>query len=205
MPRLTRSDPTPIGSHRGKAAESEPRNHHHLQKKDQESALLRLPTEVRDIIYEFALTKGVVDVVEVGEEEKENQNIGEEKKENQNIFRLECDDPHVQEVNQLKYVCQQLHKETSGLGLKWNTLLFRQHLSPSVCIRFLRACCDAQKDKIKEMIINIYSERTDSLSTSAASELEEFDRSHPNIKINVVVTRVRLSVVNVEGGNLVLG
>jgi hypothetical protein len=83
------------------------------------SLLLSLPIELRDEIYQHALTfmEGLfatsmkvatyLDPV---------------------IFCRKGKIKEKEEYNQIKYVCRQLYNETSGLGLSWNSLHFRDSL-----------------------------------------------------------------------------
>ncbi|KAF2878057.1 hypothetical protein BDV95DRAFT_600736 [Massariosphaeria phaeospora] len=78
----------------------------------QTSPLFRLPGEIRNRIYGYALSYGEAIVKEDG----------------QGLFRLckpteKADDP-LEELNLLKYTCRQAQHETRALGTQYNTLVF---------------------------------------------------------------------------------
>lgn len=80
---------------------------------EQKSKLLSLPAEIRNIIYEYALTEdgGVVgDIRHLPGTWLRFRAADNEDKD------LAC------ESNQLRYVCRQLHKETTALGLGFNDI-----------------------------------------------------------------------------------
>jgi len=76
--------------------------------------LLQLPRELRDMIYEYALTEpgGLVADVVRGLDAWTR-------------FRAAENEEHQElESNQLRFVCRQLYVETSALGLRYNDLIF---------------------------------------------------------------------------------
>ena len=80
-----------------------------------QSRLLQLPRELRDMIYEYALTKpgGLVADVVRGLDAWTR-------------FRAAENEEHQElESNQLRFVCRQLYVETSALGMRYNDLTFR--------------------------------------------------------------------------------
>lgn len=79
------------------------------------SPLLKLPKELRDIIYEYALTEHRGLLVHY------NQSLNKSL-----LCRFVPTYDHTRhEPNQLRYVCRQLHIETSALGLRYNDITFR--------------------------------------------------------------------------------
>ncbi|KAI4915123.1 hypothetical protein J4E90_005162 [Alternaria incomplexa] len=77
--------------------------------------LLALPRELRDIIYEYALTE------DEGLLLFERRTLGEPYSSRRIFEGRRPTDPDV-ESNRLKYVCRQLYDETKGLGLGLNDL-----------------------------------------------------------------------------------
>ncbi|KAF2640180.1 hypothetical protein P280DRAFT_549978 [Massarina eburnea CBS 473.64] len=89
--------------------------------------LLSLPGELRNRIYQYVLTEGVVEVKEEANNGKilfclcrkgsKPGDVVSKPNKNTSIYGK-----HSRELNQMKYVCRQLHIETKGQGLKWNAL-----------------------------------------------------------------------------------
>ncbi|KAF2115326.1 hypothetical protein BDV96DRAFT_75187 [Lophiotrema nucula] len=85
---------------------------------DRPSLFLSLPRELRDEVYEFALTYNDNLIAEVAE-----NRYGSDGNQPDHAW-LRLRQPHTdQESNQLRYVCRQLHEETSGLSIKLNDIL----------------------------------------------------------------------------------
>lgn len=74
---------------------------------DERCRLLKLPAEIRAMIYEYALTEQGGLVISGGHLHSAR------------VDSEECD------ANQLKFVCKQLHAETKGLGLRYNILTIK--------------------------------------------------------------------------------
>lgn len=106
------------------------------------SRLLDLPREIRDMIYEYALTEdqGLLLV---------------EHDDTQKSFRgCRPTDPST-ESNCLEYVCRQLYYETKGLGLGLNNLTIRSEFREQIedFITFFSTCSASQQQCIRKTIL----------------------------------------------------
>lgn len=110
----------------------------------QPSRLLALPREIRDIIYEYALTEvdGLVII------ETSNQKTSTSK------FKLCYGDEKYEEANQMKFACRQLHVETRGLGLKLNKLRFMSNCHMMSFRRFLSTCSIKQQQSLRRITLS---------------------------------------------------
>ncbi len=79
---------------------------------NQSSRLLLLPAEIRNHIYELVLTSGKALLYEEATDHRKPR------------FIVEQDLPNLNELNQIKYVCHQLYKETAGIEIKFNEVIF---------------------------------------------------------------------------------
>lgn len=140
----------------------------------QQSPLLQLPGELRNLIYEctLAMADGAFCKRRCGS----------------GPFRLyessTCDPIDRNEINQMKYSCHQLYRETSGLGLEMNTIIFDsastfltfpQPLASRDCCSFMRECAETQQRKIKK--ITLWEVRPDD---------ERFPHEDPGFDLNSV-------------------
>ncbi|KAI4931143.1 hypothetical protein J4E85_003732 [Alternaria conjuncta] len=87
--------------------------------------LLDLPRELRDMIYEYALTEKAGLVV---------------LKSTPSRLRA-ADNPRGPDPNSLKFVCRQLYAETKGLGLRYNKLTFPSSFSYELFDKFTKKHC----------------------------------------------------------------
>ena len=87
--------------------------------------LLDLPRELRDMIYEYALTEKAGLVV---------------LKSSPSRLRA-ADNPRGPDPNSLKFVCRQLYAETKGLGLRYNKLTFPGSFSYELFDKFTKKHC----------------------------------------------------------------
>jgi hypothetical protein len=158
--------------------------------KDGHCAFFKLPAEIRNLVYQFALT--------------EEHEIGYG-----DIRNLECNfDLKVQPLiiltvdrempfNQLKYVSRQLYAETAGFGLKRNTLSFRGSGCYSM-IRFkhfVNNCSTYQQGQIRKVVVSIGLDgmvdfwRSIEIgkcypdAQNAFEEIYEFCHSHPKVAV----------------------
>ncbi|KAF2478368.1 uncharacterized protein BDR25DRAFT_188913, partial [Lindgomyces ingoldianus] len=81
------------------------------------SALLQLPGEIRNKIYEFALYEPAGIQYRYWTNRTHKKPI---------FFVDQKTSTEPQEFNQLKYVCGKLHTETAGIEIKFNNLIFLQ-------------------------------------------------------------------------------
>lgn len=159
--------------------------------------LLTLPQEIRDIIYEFALTEkyGLIyqeDEHGVGRLCSGNlrrivkacrfQEYGWESEDNNDGKRLR----KLPVANQLQFTCRQLRQETKGVGLRLNRVVFlhRQHdVALSHCILFLRSLTAKQKESIK--VTAMPHDVCWLGDISNVAELLVFCKDHPKSQVNV--------------------
>jgi len=130
--RLTPSQPVPRGD---SAPPSAP------------NRLLALPRELRDIIYEYALTE------DNGLLLFERRTLGEPYSPQRIFEGRRPTDPDV-ESNRLKYVCRQLYHETKGLGLKLNDLAMHSRRQVEAFVAFLDTCSDSQQQCIRKVTLS---------------------------------------------------
>ena len=109
----------------------------------QNSLILRLPGEVRNMIYKYTLTKpnGLFYTQKPNERSSGRQQYGvafplymsrsdrfdgEQSKRttSQRLLSRAMLNPFEGEFHQLKFTCSQLRQETKGLGLEWNRVTF---------------------------------------------------------------------------------
>jgi hypothetical protein len=112
------------------------------------SPLLRLPRELRDVVYQYALSEDgglVADIID---------DCGQPLQ-----LRAKHTGNNEQESNQLRLTCRQLYAETSGLGIQYNDITFidttkrgrtsaYQHFT-----RFIDIISHAHLNKVKRAII----------------------------------------------------
>ncbi|KAF2878056.1 hypothetical protein BDV95DRAFT_589037 [Massariosphaeria phaeospora] len=142
----------------------------------QQSPLLRLPGELRNQIYELALSDDEVLVQE----------------EASGLFRLLRNMSPRKELNQLKYTCRQLRHETRGLVPALNTLRFPDsgiEEQSVVAGRFLTACPQSTQTSIQKIVIEEHttSLRARPLYWKGVAPLCEFCREHPNMTIELSI------------------
>ncbi|KAF2122108.1 hypothetical protein BDV96DRAFT_682119 [Lophiotrema nucula] len=157
--------------------------------------LLKLPRELRDMIYEHALTFGGEELycrsgslsLELLDEKKQVQQPNNQQKVQRYIespinLRLYLTQKDEVEANQLKYVCRQLHQDTSGLELAYNTIVFfgevNRYDKMVQCSRFLYHCGKQWKSRLRRMILRdeIHPEPE---TTTRDFSLWLFDKDHP--------------------------
>ncbi len=94
------------------------------------SPLLRLPGEIRNRIYEYALAAddNKISAKPCGLDSK-NVQIHLYLPENENI-----------DFNLLKFVCRQLYKETAGIEAKFNTVYFGARKPAEMFVHFIATC-----------------------------------------------------------------
>jgi hypothetical protein len=159
--------------------------------------LLRLPGEIRNLIYEYALTN------EYGAYYRKEPGV----KPKLYPARRAC-----YELNRLKYVCRQLYIETAGIELKFNTILFSCFLpavknmteiaaadqfltfvcpDPPLCnwsissgwTNTLRKVIISTKDALPLGPGNTPSEKADNKVGSATRRLIKFCDTHPSASV----------------------
>ncbi|KAF2712580.1 hypothetical protein K504DRAFT_499664 [Pleomassaria siparia CBS 279.74] len=102
-----------------------------------------LPRELRDIIYQYALSleHGLTNAADGSSE---------------TVQLIAYAPPEYIFANPLKYVCRQLHKETRGVALAWNDLVIRFTNSMSACDvfgTFLNTCSPTRRKCLKKVVI----------------------------------------------------
>jgi hypothetical protein len=114
--------------------------------------LTRLPRELRDMIYEYALTEDGGLVADV--KPKASNALPEFRPR-----RLDNLKDH-RASNQLRLVCRQLYLETTGLGIRYNDITFvdtcyESRISAYVNFtRFVESCSRKQFDKMRRITIH---------------------------------------------------
>jgi len=146
-------------------------------------SLLALPRELRDIIYEYALTE------EGGLLLKDTY---------PKSFRGYRPYEHWVESNRLKYVCRQLYHETKGLGLKLNDLAFRSYRQAKDFVAFLATCSAAQQQCIRKVTLcdtSCPSSGSGWMSPwdKAVAILEPYGASHPGIKFHLYIASLSIT------------
>jgi hypothetical protein len=133
--------------------------------------LLQLPRELRDLIYEYALTEDG-GLVSSGTHPRRLYAAGKDEQ---------------SEPNQLKLVSKQLYSETKGLPLLYNNLTFRNfdHLE-----RFVENyCADALFRRVEEVTLS--EELGASGRKSAASAIQRLSQTYPSLKFGVRTAHCR--------------
>jgi len=138
--------------------------------------LLALPRELRDIIYEYALTedRGLL-LIETHPKSFRGHRLYE----------------HWVESNRFKYVCRKLYHETKGLGLKLNDVAVRSDRQVEDFVTFLATCsADHQQDIRQVTLCADVSSNVGWVSTwdKAVEILTPYDASHPGIKFHLYVS-----------------
>ncbi|KAI4613932.1 hypothetical protein J4E80_006620 [Alternaria sp. BMP 0032] len=145
--------------------------------------LLALPRELRDIIYEYALTE------DEGLLLFERRTLGEPYS-SQRIFEgRRLTDPDV-ESNRLKYVCRQLYDETKGLGLGLNDLAMHSKRQIEGFAAFLHTCSASQQQWIRKVTLNdafVGSHGYLGSWEKAIETLRPYGASHPCMKFHLYV------------------
>jgi hypothetical protein len=104
--------------------------------------LLDLPRELRDTIYEYALTEKAGLVIS---------------RSFPSCVRP-LDDQYGSDPNPLKFVCHQLYKETKDLGLRYNKLTFSGSFSFDLFRKFTeKHCSRAHFGRVKTIVILLMS------------------------------------------------
>ncbi|KAF2495184.1 hypothetical protein BU16DRAFT_609934 [Lophium mytilinum] len=136
--------------------------------KDGTCHFFRPAQEIRDMIYEYALTSPDGRIIC-------NEYIAFDDDAHQPFTRLEFPRSNCTEVNQLRHVCKRLCEETTGLTLKFNkhveffdkTFLVSEYQEPESyfsdcsnsavdkCITFLSACTPKSRAKLHSIVIEI--------------------------------------------------
>jgi hypothetical protein len=142
------------------------------------SRLLDLPRELRDMIYEYALTEdqGLLLV---------------ERDDTQKSFRgCRPTDPST-ESNCLKYVCRQLYYETKGLGLGLNDLTIRSEFREQTedFTTFFATCSAGQQQCIRKVTLCtdyvLFTGFEESDSQLPFGQLLQMNTSHPHITFHL--------------------
>lgn len=150
---------------------------------DGPSLLLQLPRELKDMIYEYALTNdhGLV-------EEASSAAINTRTR-----FRiLDSHSRQSTHPNPLKEVCRETYYATRGLAIKFNDLTWRGN-TPSAAVlhfeRFLQQCAPFRKDWIKRIIFTFGSWPSLNLAFHFGPSTPPYDFciQHPNA---VVIVRL---------------
>jgi hypothetical protein len=149
---------------------------------DDRCRLLDLPRELRDMIYEFVLTKerGLI---------KESARVP--------TARLyAAKDFTRRDPNQLKFVCRQMYDETRGLALRFNDLTFRGH-TPKGALNLLELfvqheCAQSHTRYIKKIILdgdmdNDSTPLRKRLSIMGSTVFAECCSSLPNAEIKIYI------------------
>ena len=142
--------------------------------------LLELPRELRDLIYDFALTEngGLI------KDENFDPNSGDAT----GRFRAAGDEAK-RDANQLKFVCRQLRAETKGLGLRLNVLTFRfnaQQSSYRVLMHFLTyECSESHLRRVKEVVLITSKDRTPLDETFGSPAFHAYCQKHPSTKVTI--------------------
>jgi hypothetical protein len=108
------------------------------------SRLLALPRELRDIIYDFAITEdeGMMLV------ERHDPNMSA-----RSFKGCTKNDP-TWEANQLKYASKQLYAETKGLGLGLNDLSIQSEQQIADFAVFIATCSTGQQKRIRRVTLS---------------------------------------------------
>ncbi|ORY15996.1 hypothetical protein BCR34DRAFT_584698 [Clohesyomyces aquaticus] len=170
--------------------------------------LLRLPRELRDEIWKFALS--------------EPNGLFYRRVDDDKSFKLyttptpstededlDTDAAANREANQLKYVCRQLYTETAGLGLKLNDLTFSRYeprgtnVPPETNVElgvFVKACSYRNLRGIKVITIKaeavLPSRGTPHRGVPEWKPLLQFCREHPRITVNFHPSFLQASVTH---------
>ena len=147
-------------------------------------SLLDLPRELRDIIYEYALTEdeGLVMV------ERHRPNDTGPK----SFKGCRPSKPSVKS-NRLNYVSRQLYQETKGLGLGLNDLTVRSEQEVEDFAAFLHTCSVHQEQCIRKVTL-CYRALTQDLWEPAIDILAPYDASHPKMKFNLYLIAIDLGL-----------
>ncbi|KAI4680747.1 uncharacterized protein J4E84_007887 [Alternaria hordeiaustralica] len=114
--------------------------------------LLALPRELRDIIYEYALTE------DNGLLLFERRTLGEPYSSRRIFEGRRPTDPDV-ESNRLKYVCRQLYHETKGLGLKLNVLAMQSKRQVEGFVAHMHANHAVVPGNLRQITVRINDDR----------------------------------------------
>jgi len=166
--------------------------------------LLRLPGELRNRIYEYALqTDDDDDGLKFDSGVRSYEGVSRDDGfDGHNIPRFipygvsrsNCKD----HLNQLKLTCRQLYKETAGLELQVNRVQFLTHWSDKfgpgqLFLTFIRSCAANKRGCFRDISLWASTHRqVPKLSQSLESkdvmfELAEYCRQHPQVNINYAV------------------
>jgi hypothetical protein len=146
--------------------------------------LTRLPRELRDIIYEYALTEDGGLVADV--KPKASNALPEFRPR-----RLDNLKDH-RASNQLRLVCRQLYLETTGLGIRYNDITFVDTWYESRIFayvnftRFVESCSRKQIDKLRKIIIHDSQDYRDLVSNCCSNyPVQPFCRNFPKVVVIV--------------------
>lgn len=125
-------------------------NHDHglAQSMFQPNEFLGLPREIRDIIYEYALTAS--GGISTSRHPCPHHCI-------RLYMAHTCIEKAALESNQLRYVCSQLHTETNALELRYNTIYITRQKGSTVYEvfnRFMSSCSDNNLATLRRVIIS---------------------------------------------------
>ena len=141
------------------------------------SRLLNLPGELRNVIFEYALSEasGLL-LVEIDDPPSPKRFMG-----------CRHNDKN-EEANQLKYVCRQLHAETRGLGLKLNELSVKSEDHILAFQRFLETCSSKQRQQIRQvsLVVNFeFGGLNCTIRELLQSSLVQFCIMHPRCNVTI--------------------
>jgi len=130
-------------------------------------SLLDLPRELRDIIYEYALTeKGGLIV----------QNWP-------TMYLNAAGAKYGTPPNQLKLTCRQIYAETVGLSLRYNELIFGGHYGIRLFDKFTRTyCTSAHFRRVKSILIF---QKSDRMTLHDLEEVDAIGKAYPTLSIEV--------------------
>ncbi|KAF2115336.1 hypothetical protein BDV96DRAFT_646345 [Lophiotrema nucula] len=145
---------------------------------DQVFPLLRLPGELRNRIYQFALFSP--DGIQVAKYSPRDHDK-----------RALLDGKTGVEFNQLKYVCRQLYDETVGLEVKYTEVIFRFAEPDEQFCRFMKNCAPTKKGWFTQIslveLFPSFSETGCCFNADAIASVVKFCRDHPHTKVRYCI------------------
>ncbi|KAF2640349.1 hypothetical protein P280DRAFT_550121 [Massarina eburnea CBS 473.64] len=176
--------------------------------------LLRIPGELRNRIYKYALTEPHgIGYVEDNSSESRLVCLTKIKTEdtrtiNRNIVMIERTSflrkhPVRQVVaNQIQFVNRAFRQETRGLGLKFNVITFfptLENYAIGVLARFLATCPSEKKDWLRAIVVDRFKQGTSSKSRLKSDQNVIFDfcRTHDKVKVELPVVTLQKNHDNI--------
>lgn len=137
-------------------------------------SLLDLPRELRDIIYEYALTEDGGLIV---------QSLPPDFESLPAIHLEAAGAKYKTDPNQLKFTCRQLYAETIGLSLRYNKLSFLGYSNFELFNRFTRThCTSAHFKRVKSVYIV---QRSQANFYEELREADAIGKAYPNLSIEI--------------------